>query len=585
MTPQARSWATPVGMSPPTRVHSALRSSLRSDRTLPLKSPRTSMIDWTNRRIGAAGSIWASASRSRTILCRSDGHRRGMRLAEQHRHRHLVEVGQRLQPREGQRRGSRARRRRPPTRSSARADCSSTSASERPWAWRMARRRCPTDRLKARSASSPIAVRLAQVRSRRLLLPWAHLVTDRRERAHGDRTSVATRHVPSGHVAGLERRRCGPRRRPLQRRGTTRRCPTRASRPRDRRWSRVRVASPLVQRPRPEAERPVSSAALVGAVLVLATAACGDDGDDTGTATTHRPRRSGPASARRPTARRRAPSTSPRRRPACIDPAKTYTATFDTTEGIVHGRARHRTHAEDRRQLRRPLPVEVLRRHRDLPDRERHRHRPGRVAAHPGRRRPGPGLHDPRRGRAVHPGDYGPGAIAMARAGTRQRQRASSSSSGEGGRYLGDGAARPGRGGHLRGVRQGHRGARRREADHRPPRPATGKPGKQITIETVTIDEPSRAPLARQHRRRVVPHRGRGPDRARLLLGHAVGRRRGEPVRLAEGPLRALVAGRAEGVERDGQGPRAAPTGSCRPMYGMKKLDIAALEAAAAGTA
>jgi len=39
-TPHERSWATPVGMSPPTSVHSAFRSSWRRDRTLPLKSPR-----------------------------------------------------------------------------------------------------------------------------------------------------------------------------------------------------------------------------------------------------------------------------------------------------------------------------------------------------------------------------------------------------------------------------------------------------------------------------------------------------------------------------------------------------------------
>ena len=71
-----------------------------------MKSPRASMIDCTNRRIGAAGSILARALRSRTILRRSTGGLDRQRLAQQHGHRHLVEVGQALQA--GQRQGAEA---------------------------------------------------------------------------------------------------------------------------------------------------------------------------------------------------------------------------------------------------------------------------------------------------------------------------------------------------------------------------------------------------------------------------------------------------------------------------------------------
>ena len=62
--------------------------------------------------------------------------------------------------------------------------------------------------------------------------------------------------------------------------------------------------------------------------------------------------------------------------------------------------------------------------------------------------------------------------------------------------------------------------------------------------------------------------------------------RRGEPVRLAEGPLRPVVAGRAG---RDGRAPERPRPGraqrAMQAMLGMKKLDLAALRAAADGKA
>ncbi|CAA9542880.1 MAG: 3-demethylubiquinone-9 3-methyltransferase, partial [uncultured Thermoleophilia bacterium] len=78
-------------------------------------------------------------------------------------------------------------------------------------------------------------------------------------------------------------------------------------------------------------------------------------------------------------------------------------------------------------------------------------------------------------------------------------------------------------------------------------------------------------PALRRHQRRPAVHvlRGglagrhvRGPGRGRPLLGEAVRRRRGRAVRLAQGPLRPVLAGRAHrdgrAVRRPGPHPRAA---------------------------
>ncbi|CAA9279693.1 MAG: 3-demethylubiquinone-9 3-methyltransferase, partial [uncultured Blastococcus sp.] len=79
----------------------------------------------------------------------------------------------------------------------------------------------------------------------------------------------------------------------------------------------------------------------------------------------------------------------------------------------------------------------------------------------------------------------------------------------------------------------------------------------------------ARRPALRAHQRRAAVHLQRGgelPDRlrrpggGRLLLGEADrGWRRGGPVRLAQGPLRVLLAGRARRHGRALQRPRHGP--------------------------
>ena len=62
-------------------------------------------------------------------------------------------------------------------------------------------------------------------------------------------------------------------------------------------------------------------------------------------------------------------------------------------------------------------------------------------------------------------------------------------------------------------------------------------------------------------------------------------RRRGEPVRLAQGQLRPVVAGRARRAWASSSATptRRAAQRAMRAMLGMKKLDLAALQAAADG--
>ena len=91
----------------------------------------------------------------------------------------------------------------------------------------------------------------------------------------------------------------------------------------------------------------------------------------------------------------------------------------------------------------------------------------------------------------------------------------------------------------------------------------------------------------RVHVRRgdLAADRLRRPGRDRLLLEQALRGRRGGPVRLAQGPLRAVLAGRAGrrwpsccNDPDQGRAQRAM-----QAMLGMKKIDVAALYAAADG--
>ena len=77
----------------------------------------------------------------------------------------------------------------------------------------------------------------------------------------------------------------------------------------------------------------------------------------------------------------------------------------------------------------------------------------------------------------------------------------------------------------------------------------------------------------------------RRPGRDRLLLGQAHrGRWRGGPVRVAQGQVRPLVAGRARRLGGDDDRPRQGPRPTAmQAMFQMTKLDIAALQAAADG--
>ena len=80
----------------------------------------------------------------------------------------------------------------------------------------------------------------------------------------------------------------------------------------------------------------------------------------------------------------------------------------------------------------------------------------------------------------------------------------------------------------------------------------------------------------------LAPGQLRGPGRGRPLLGDALRRRRGRPVRLAQGPVRALVAGRAARLARLLQDPDPDKANRVMAaMLKMGKLDIAELDRAA----
>ena len=72
--------------------------------------------------------------------------------------------------------------------------------------------------------------------------------------------------------------------------------------------------------------------------------------------------------------------------------------------------------------------------------------------------------------------------------------------------------------------------------------------------------------------------------RARRAVGEALGRRVGGPVRVAQGPVRPLVAARARRAPEAPLRPRPARAGRVmEAMMGMTRLDIRALEDAAGG--
>ena len=76
------------------------------------------------------------------------------------------------------------------------------------------------------------------------------------------------------------------------------------------------------------------------------------------------------------------------------------------------GEPRLDQHAGHGQQLRAARRLRLLRRQQVVPHRHLDRHHPGWGAAHQQRRRPGPGLHHPRRGRSLHlqarPAGHGP---------------------------------------------------------------------------------------------------------------------------------------------------------------------------------
>ena len=99
----------------------------------------------------------------------------------------------------------------------------------------------------------------------------------------------------------------------------------------------------------------------------------------------------------------------------CIDPAKTYTATFVTTEGTVVVELDTERTPDHHQQLRGPRPLRLLRRHRPFrteADRVIQGGSPHTQATGPAAR-----LHHPRRGPAVRLGGLRARRLAMANSG------------------------------------------------------------------------------------------------------------------------------------------------------------------------
>jgi len=236
---------------------------------------------------------------------------------------------------------------------------------------------------------------------------------------------------------------------------------------------------------------------LVGAVLVLSTAGCSSDdggGTDSGAPTTaSTPMGTGECpptdgSATRTIDFAKAPT-------GCIDPAKAYTATFDTSEGSF-------TVALDTERTPKTVDnfvalsrwkyydgTKVFRTEADTGIAQ------GGSPHTDGSDDPGPGYTIPDEGGTFTTDDYGPGAIAMAR--SDEPDSASAQFfllSGEGGRYLGDkDQICPTAGTFVvfGNVTEGLDVAKQITDLQGGIDQTTGMgvPGKDITIETVTIQE------------------------------------------------------------------------------------------------
>ena len=178
---------------------------------------------------------------------------------------------------------------------------------------------------------------------------------------------------------------------------------------------------------------------LVTALLVLSSAACGDDGgkDSGASATTDAPLGTGECpptdgSATRTIDFAKAPT-------GCIDPTKSYTATFDTSEGsftVALDTERTPKTVDNFVALSRWKYYDGTRIFRTEADTGIAQ---GGSPHTQGADDPGPGYTIPDEGGTFTTDDYGPGAIAMAR--SDEPDSASAQFfllSGEGGRYLGD---------------------------------------------------------------------------------------------------------------------------------------------------
>src|SRR5437016_5172468 len=91
------------------------------------------------------------------------------------------------------------------------------------------------------------------------------------------------------------------------------------------------------------------------------------------------------------------------------------------------------------------------------------------------------------------------------------------------------------------------------------PRPAGMVMGVEFELEGQPLQRDQRRSRVQLRRGGLLPHQLRGPGRRRPLLGAADRRRRGGPVRLAQGPLRPLLAGRAGRPRAGARRPRPRP--------------------------
>ena len=117
-------------------------------------------------------------------------------------------------------------------------------------------------------------------------------------------------------------------------------------------------------------------------------------------------------------------------------------------------------------------------------------------------------------------------------------------------------------------------------------RPEGRRPDGRVHARRQSVHRPQRRPGLQIQRVDLLRDRLQGPGRGRPLLGRAGrGRRRAQRLRLAEGPLRRLVAGHPAAAQRaDGERPdRAAAERATQAMLQMTKIDVAKLEEAFKG--